>query len=299
MNKLIKKTLIFYIIALDLLTFCQADEKQLPTVRGGFYLNSFPEISIKDIEVALGFWTAEVLKNAGMIGKTIVYKNLEDMRTDFYQGKLDFVAASPMVFVNEFNLDLLADGYKALPFGKSTDKLVLITAKQPKFSHFKGLKNKRLGLLSNDATSEIYIDTLALESFGKKAKQVFSTISHSHKSSLLILDLFFKRVDAILVYEEAYTLATELNPQIKVETQIIAGLANISRGMAFFHRRVNRKFREHIINLAINSINSHERYQLLSLFKSNSLKRSSLDDLKTTQQLKKRYLQLIKKHRDP
>ena len=296
-DKIIKPILFFYILSIHSISFCQETEKQLPTLRSGYYLNSFPDISIKDMEASLRFWTTETTKESGVNGETYVYSNLNKMRTDFYQGKLDFIVASPLVFVNDINLDVLVDGYKLATYGKSLDKLIVVTGIQSRLNHFKNLNHKRLAILSNDPVSQMFIDTLALEHFGKKAKQVFSTIHHIHQSSLLIYDLFFKKTDVILVYKEAYNLASELNPQIRAQTQIIAELDDIPRGISFFHRRVDPEFRELAISQALKMSDSPRQQQLLALFKSDKIERSTLDDLKTTQQLKLRYQRLIKKYR--
>lgn len=297
MDKVIKTGLFFYLLSLHSISFSQTTEQPLPLIRAGYYFDSFADLSIRDIESSLRFWTNETTKESGIRGETHVYSDLKDMRTDFYQRKLDFIAASPLVFVMHFNLDLLADGYILASYGKTLDKLIVVTHKQTQSNHFNKLRNQRLALLRNDSVSKMFANTLALESFGIKAKQLFSTISYINKSNLLIYDLFFKKTDVIIVYQEAYNLAIEMNPQIARKTQIIAQLDDIPRGLSFFHQQVDPEFREHAISLAVKLTDSPRRKQLLALFRAEKLERSSLADLKSTQQLNQRYLRLIKKHR--
>ncbi len=282
------------IMSITNVSLATEDPFQQLTLRTGFYLQSIPDIALADMEVALRFWSEEVGKHAGFKAFITIYKSLDQMRTDFYQGKINFIVSSPLPIVDTFDPALLADGYKIVHSDTSAkNQLLIITHKNSGVNHFKDIKNKQLSILISDPISEMFVDLLSLKYFGKQAKEVFPNIDRIQRSNQLIFKLFFKKTDMILVYRNAYQLAIELNPQIKSNTRVISRLANIPRGLGFFHRKVNPKFRESVL-AEMEKLETHPRgRQLMALFHAEKIQRSSIADLKTTQQLKKKYLQLI------
>ncbi|BCG65910.1 MAG: hypothetical protein methR_P3781 [Methyloprofundus sp.] len=291
----------FSILVFCILPYSHATDKivPLPVFHAGFYINAFSDIAIEDIEVALRFWTEKLADQANYPSDTTVYESLDKMRTDFYQGKINFIVAPPLVFVNEFDLTQLTDGYKSLMHGTAFDTLIAVTHNQSGIQDFSDVKNKQLLMLEHDELMHMYLDVLTLEHFGKQSKQVFAKIRRSAKSSKMIYKLFFKKTDVILVYLQDYRLATELNPQIKHQTHIIAELASIPRGLAFFHIRTDSQLRQDAIEEAEKLHTYPKGQQLLNLFQADRMIRSSLSDLDTTRQLKQRYQQLLKQYSLP
>jgi len=296
MSKLMQRLLLLVILFLSKIALCPAIENESiqPSLRTGFYLQSFPDITLTDMEVALRFWTEEVGKQVGIDASVIIYKNLETMRTDFYQGKINFIVASPLVITKNFDQEQLADGYKIVLYGSSADKLLVLSRKESQLDDFKKVHNKRLSLLANEPISKLYAELLSLKNFGKKISQIFNKINYVKNSNLLIYQLFFKDTDIIFVYQAAYNIAKELNPQIGLQTQIIASLSDIPRGLGYFHRREDPVFREKVLS-EVEKLGEHIRgQQLLALFSADKIKRSTILDLKTTQQLMQDYQRYAK-----
>jgi len=291
-----QRLLLLVILFLSKIALCPAIENESiqPSLRTGFYLQSFPDITLTDMEVALRFWTEEVGKQVGIDASVIIYKNLETMRTDFYQGKINFIVASPLVITKNFDQEQLADGYKIVLYGSSADKLLVLSRKESQLDDFKKVHNKRLSLLANEPISKLYAELLSLKNFGKKISQIFNKINYVKNSNLLIYQLFFKDTDIIFVYQAAYNIAKELNPQIGLQTQIIASLSDIPRGLGYFHRREDPVFREKVLS-EVEKLGEHIRgQQLLALFSADKIKRSTILDLKTTQQLMQDYQRYAK-----
>ncbi len=268
------------------------------SLRTGFYLNSFADINRVDLEIALNFWVNEITKQFNVLAKTKFYDNIEEMRNDFEQQKINFIVASPLPIINHFNSNHLAEGYKIVWDGSAEDSLLIITLKKSKLNHFSELKNKHLSILSNDPIPQIYLDILALENFGKKARGIFKKISTASKSNQLILQLFFNKTDVIVVYKKFYSLAIELNPQIKKNTQIISTLPGVTRVLGYFHKKVDPIFRNSVLTEIYNLQNHTKGQQLLALFHAEKTTPSSIHDLLSTQQLKRRYQQLINQYRE-
>ncbi len=264
-------------------------------LRTGFYINSFPEIKPADIEIALRYWLEAISKNVNIPAQSFVYTDIEKMRSDYYQGKINFIVAAPLSILENFDPKQLTEGYKLTRSGSSTDILLVLTHKDSGLNTFSDVNNKHLSLLTHEPMSKMYADILALENFDIPAKQLFHKISYIKKSSQLIYQLFFQQTDVVFVYQELYKLSCELNPQIGDKTQVIEKLPATPRVLGFFHPRVSAEFRDQVLS-EVERLNTYPAgQQLLQLFQVEKATRSSIADLDSARQLKHRYIQLINK----
>jgi len=264
-----------------------------PSLNMGLFVNSLPEVTRADVDVAFNFWAEEIGKQEGITVMTQVYTDINAMRRDFDADQINFIIASPLPLLNEFDREQLAEGYKVVWGSLAEDNLLVVTRKQSKLHDLIALKNKQLSIVKNEPISAMYADILALDTFGLDAKQVFNKINYEPKSTRLVLNLFFKRTDVILVYQQLYDLTCELNPQIKRDTQVINVLPNLPRVLGYFHKRVNPEFRELVLTV-VERLETHPRgQQLLALFQADKVVRSNIADLKSTEELQQRYLQLL------
>jgi hypothetical protein len=107
---------------------------------------------------------------------------------------------------------------------------------------------KRVVLLSDNAISELWLETYCLRHFMKSCKQA----GHHHRlrndaASALILKLFFGQVDAVLVRGYSYELALEMNPQIRERSEVLEQINIYPVALGLFGRRVSPAFREYVI----------------------------------------------------
>lgn len=215
------------------------------------------------------------------------------MQRALEQDEVNFIVSSPLAIIENFDLQQLTDGYKVYSDGSTTEDLLVITRKDSHINNVKDFKNKHLSLLMNDKLSSIFLNTLTLDHSKQQANNLFKQIDYVDKSSQLIYKLFFKQTDIILIYQQAYKLALELNPQIKHNTQIIYKLPKMHRGIGFFHKRVDPNFRNSVIFELEKIHQSFTGQQLLNIFLTDQLKRSTISDLNNVIKLKQKYDHLI------
>ncbi len=292
-------TCCFKLLFVMLLIFSQwsqatEDLPQAFDMRVGFFMSAFPDLTRTDLDVALYFWTEKFSKQAGISVKAVIYESLETMRADFYQDKINIIIISPLLILNNFDYTQLKEGFKIVYQGSAEDELLVLTHKQSAIHHVNQIQKKRVSLLLNEPISKLYADTLSLNHFGKSLKKVVKKINYATKSSRLIYSLFFQETDIIFVYKRAYQVAVELNPQIGLNTQVIASLPHIVRGLGFFHHRVDPAFRKKVLFEAERVGRYSSGQQLLDLFYIDQVVPSSKEDIQTIKQLQQKYLYLIK-----
>ena len=265
------------------------------SLRIGFFLKSFPDVTRTDLDVGVKYWGEEIGKAKHIPVLINFYDDIEIMRSDFEQGKINYIVASAWVVATQFDRELLAEGFKASRIGISLDNLIVVTRKDTHLNSFKQLAGKKLGTLNNDPITDAYLDVLSMANFGKPYKQFFSKPIQETKSTKLVINLFFKNMDAIVTYQSPYELAMELNPQIKEQTHVIEQVSGIPWGTGYFHKKVDPAFRELVITEATKIKDNIRGQQLIQIFNADQFERSKLSDLDGTDVLKKRYLQLLHK----
>lgn len=264
------------------------------TLRVGLHRPSFHDFSREDLEHSVKILTEELGKEVGIQTTVMIYEDIDSMRTDFEQGKINLIFASPLLIATQIDKSLLADGFKLVIAGGNTDSLVVLTRKNEKMDDFKSLRRKKLGLVENDPAADLYINFLSRSNFNKDYPDIFKEIPREKKSHQVILKLFFGQSDVVCVYDNIYQIMSELNPQIFSKTQIIAHIDGILQGAGFFHKNVDPMFRDRVIVEAIR-LNTYARgRQFLELFKADKTVRVSPTDLASSRRLYNDYQKLNK-----
>ena len=256
-----------------------------PTFRAGFYVNSFSNVPLEDLKISLKVITEEIGKQMGIQASIVVFDDLQMLRKAFEKGDINFVAASSLQLVNEFDNNLFADGFRFFTSSELTDTLVVMTRKNEGLDDFKSLKGKRLALVTDDPVAELYVNVLSLENFKQESKFTFKELSNYKKPQQLILKLFFAQTDVICFYQKAYQLAMELNPQLNVKLQVIEKLEHMPLGLGFFHKNVASEFREKVIAEALRLESYTRGREILNIFRSDMAIRTTLGDLDGAKQL--------------
>ena len=250
----------------------------------GYHINSFPDLTPTEAYLTFGLIAKELGKVAKCKVSHFAYNDIIQMRNDFQRGVFNFIILPPLKIVKYFNPNMLRGGFNATANSLPLDTLQLITRKNEGLDSFTDLQEHQLSLLKNEDLSELYLKTL-LSRLAKNNDSFFSNIDKQKNSQRVILKLFFKQTDAILVYKSQFLLAVEMNPQIGKNVQVIEQYKGVPKGIGFFHKDVNAKLRKHIILSVLEFQHSVRGQQLLELLKSDEIKHSYVSDLQAVSDL--------------
>lgn len=264
------------------------------SLRIGIYTKTAPEYTHTDMVIGIKYWGEELGRVENVIVTINYYDDLNVLINNFEQGKINFVVASSWTFVKYFNQDLLSDGFKVADEKTSIDDLLLITRNDEGINDFTGLVGKSIGALNNELSSDIFLDMLTLKYFAQRYHKVFKMKPIlANKSSRLIFDLFFKKIDAIAVFQQPYRLAIELNPQIKTKTQVIERLSGLLWIAGYFHKSVSPDFREEVLSKIIKVNATARGKQLLQIIGVDKFARSTIAELEMTKKFNENYQKLL------
>lgn len=265
----------------------------------GFYANSIPDVASRsDVEVSLNFWAKELLMeqaktiNLEIIeSRAVLYDNFDELYAAVQKGELDLVVAPPILFSKYFKRDELTDGFVAMLQDRKKDGVLLVARADQHIKSVKDLQNSRLMILSNDEMVDIFTNSLFMKNFNKNYTDVVSSVDMQNKSSRIVLDIFFNRADAGVVYRSVYDVMVELNPDITNKVVILEEFPIKGKNFSFFIK--NYPFADQMKGHAIQSFQDHPRgKQILETFGTPDLEDCSLQELDVFDKFYQDYLQL-------
>ncbi len=286
----------FLLLCLSIFTLniLSADEK-IQTLHFGYYLPSMNDIDAKDIKISLEFWAQELATGANYQLKSHFYNNLNKLKKDLKEEKIDVVSASLLVLAKDFKKGTFQNGFKAVSSNpESQNKLLILARKNSKINSLKDLKNKRILRIKNLDLEALYLNTLLQKSFQKDAKEFFKKNIFVKSYSKAVMQLFFKKADAAIVTEDAFLLASEMNPQIKKQLKVIRDhKINLING-ALFRKNVPKHKVKIFTQNALNLHKTARGQQILTVFKADHIIEGKVDDLDKVRILYNQYIALKK-----
>ncbi len=264
----------------------------------GFYLPVIRDVPRKDVEISLRFWIDELCKSLN-VGCSPVrfYEDQAEMKQAMNDGTINFVVAPAMGLVTHFRPEELVDGVSG--YKPESDDLLLVVRSAAAIHSPVDLVGKRIILLDSDELSNVYLATLLMKLGLKPDIAQLATISYERISSKQVYQLFFDKADAALIYRNGYETALELNPQIGKRLQVLESYTfkTHSPYSAFFSSRVPAENRELIIKAALKMGTTARGRQVLQLYHSSEMDRTSTNFLIPYRNLLNEYNTLRKKQR--
>lgn len=270
----------------------------------GFYAQSLVETASRsDIEVSLNFWAKELLaaeaKKQYQLNitesKSVIFDDMTAMQQAFRRGELDMVVAPPLTISKYFTRDELTTGFIGMLEGNQSDSIFIIVRADLGINNVADLKGKSFELLKGDDLTEIFVDYVFLKEFHKSYKAVLGSISQQSKASRIVLDVYFKKVDAGVVFKGPFDVMAELNPDIANKIHIVDSYPSLSRNVSFF--RKDYIYAQQIKNIAKTLFKGNPRAkQILELFRTPELTEFDVNKLDQFDEFNKEYKKLKQKY---
>lgn len=245
--------------------------------RMGFNVKIARDLNRSDVQAAMSLWADELSKKFGVPAQIEFYEDMDSLRRDFDQGKVNFVIAASMDFARHFKLAELAEGFRGELLNDHT--LLLLAHKEARVGDVRALAGKRITILSGDDLSEVYLETLCLRHYQRPCKQVFSSIESVTNSNQLMMKLFFRKTDLVLSKLNGYETARELNPQIGLTTQEVTRFPLKSSYYGLYNRNISPDFRQRSLKQVPGMHKEARGLQVLEVFKLDRLVIASEQEL--------------------
>jgi hypothetical protein len=259
-------------------------------IMGLYYPSINDMVDRKDIEISLRFWLQELTKKKGLdVSDVRLYDSIYALRDDFSKQEIDLFVAPPLAIVKHFDMQLLATGFYSIRENGKKNALLLL-ARSEQISELQQIRGKRLVIPYGDELAEVFLETITLKAFKENYQQLFSEINHSRKMKRMILDLFFDRADVALVYQSAYEVMLELNPQISNRIKVLQRYPIQGKNFSFFHR--DYPLKDWMVNEAVLLSTYPRGRQILDIYQTAEIGICTKDSLTTFANLYQQYLDL-------
>lgn len=232
-----------------------AGAEGVPPVAVGFYTPVMRDLPRKDVEVSLRFWVEELAHSLNLTYKPVrFYESMAELRRDMTAGSINFVVGTSVDIAMTFPTQELADGFAA--HKAQPDHLLLVVRRDSGIQSPADLAGKRVMLMERDRLSDIYLETLLLQAWGKLDWKRLAPLGREQRSSKLAHRLCFNQADAALIYRNGYDAALALNPQIERQLRVLDDYSlNIrSPHIGLFSARVHPEHRSFITEAAMKLI---------------------------------------------
>ena len=286
---------LIWIIGLVLLVSVSAAADDRTVIRVAGSAESTYDMRIADLEILISLLFNEMYKDENNQLQIKIYETEQIMERHLTSGKLDASFMSPVFYLN--NIEYLdSEHIYAIQHGSSIKaKYNLLVRRDSGINSFEALGNKKLIAPTGHMVGLRYLDVELMRAGMPVAAESFSEIRYTAETNAAIINLFFGQVDAALVTDFSFEVASELNRQIPQSLQIILSsppLIHMVIGM-------RKGFPPHLVEKYLPFAETLNKFPRLRYLKKNfrfeGVKKISHDDFGTLDRLNKEYAELKNK----
>jgi ABC-type phosphate/phosphonate transport system substrate-binding protein len=191
-----------------------------------------------------------------------IYNSDLSLSKQLAAGKLDAAFMNPVFYLD--HVDHLNSRFTyAVQHGPTTKaKYILLVRRDSGITTLEELKNKKIIIPSGHTVGQLFLDVELMRASMPDTEMFFSELRHTRETNAAIVNLFFGQVDAALVTDFSYRVASELNHQIPDTLKII----RTSQPLIHMLISVRKDFPPQIVNKLIpfsQVFNKYPRLQYL------------------------------------
>lgn len=249
-----------------------------------------------NIAIATEMFFKEIAKHMEVEHTVLtIYNNTSDMRKAMQEGRLDSVFVNPIDYL-DLDSHIHPDFRYTLTFGSAPEQRIYLLVNNSKsLNDISQLQGKRLSIPKGYILGRLYLDIVLAQAGQPPMEEFFSGIHYTNNPDAAVIDVFFKKADLSVTSDLAYSLASELNPQIPKKTDILSS----SPPYIPFVIGVNKQVPEDILmdlDSILQQVNNEPRIRkILSLFSAKDLVKIKPEHLDSLSKLKRTHQQLINK----
>ncbi|MEW8034160.1 MAG: PhnD/SsuA/transferrin family substrate-binding protein [Candidatus Thiodiazotropha endolucinida] len=281
-----------WIIGLIMLASLSAVADNHNIMRVGGSAESIYDSRITDVEILFTVLFNEMFKDQNEEFKIKIYDTDQALTKELAAGNLDAVFMDTVLYLDNFEY-LHPEIAFAVQHGQSIKpKYILLVRRNSGIDSLHELENKKIIIPSGHAVGKRFLDVELMHAGLPVSNDHFSEIRQTKESNTAIIKLFFNQVDAALVTDFSYEVASELNLQIPQSLEII------ETSPPFIHMviSVRKDFPRHRVEKIFPYLENLEEIprlqHLRKSFRFQGLHRISTDEVYDVRQLSGKYVRL-------
>jgi ABC transporter, phosphonate, periplasmic substrate-binding protein len=208
------------------------------TVRIGFIYGSLGNSNRNDVVAAMKAWLLTVAKerNLNTTPLPVVLDSVGEMENALRHHQLDVFSASMEEFLLLEKTAPCSGMFAPRVNGKITEQYVLLVRRDAGLSSLRELQGRDLVVMDHVRTSlaPLWLDSELMRDKLPIGARFFRKVTRVAKPNLAILPVFFKQANAAIVTRSSFDTASELNPQLARELQVLMSSQDLIPGVGAY-----------------------------------------------------------------
>ena len=271
-------------------------------LRFGFYTKDLGRNELAEMDESLKQWVEAIKNNtnikplANSVMRNTFYESKFKLVDDIKNNKLDFMNLSTYDF---FDLKLQDNIIPLLATSKEADskfeRYFLVANKNSEINNLSQLSNAQIVIPNSFSSSlaKIWLQVELKEKLSRNDFKNIKLIESPKKENETLFSIFFNKLALAVIKEDSYLTASEINPQIRKNTIVIAASKRFINNFFARSKEVDPTIYKEIINIGLGLDKTVEGKQILNLMQMTNMHEISLGDLEETSQLIKSYKELF------
>lgn len=275
------------------------EKKELPIIKYGLvtYYDVFS--NFKDTKDSFANWLEQLGIKKGAKLKTIMYDDIDQLFSDYLDGKLDIVSLNfNDYFLRREKIKKISNRYWSVSYNdKNEYKYCLAVRNDIKFNSFNDLKDKKIIMKEHENIGRIWLDYNTTKNLNKDFTDLVDSIKYEPKESTSLLNVYFKKEDIALIQKQTWEVMLELNPAIKHKIKLFkCSKMDFLPFISFFSKKTDN-IKSEIFYNAILDRDDKEMGNLFELFDFNKMYKLDKENIITVEKFYEDYYNLKKKYK--
>ncbi len=279
-----KKTIIFLLFTLLILTNLTVQAATEYII--GLTTQGIRSATVEEIELGFNYQLQSIGINKGYSMKIKVYANTEQIVKLITEKKIiGYFGSTKLLLdnVEKFNMNLL---FTPVLSEKVMQRYVLLVRKDSGIDNISKLHKLSISYCAADEVGVLYLQKLLSDKKLGEIDTFFKKLVIKKNPNLDISAVFFKETQAALALEADFTVASELNPQLKQQLVIIEISPEYINNLIAISNDIDKPMSKsdietHIMNLG-NAVRSKT---LMRSYNYGSMRKIKSDDLNSVREL--------------
>ncbi len=245
-------------------------EAEIKSLKVGLLMGAFPNVDQREAQAAMHLWTRQMARGLGIKAepRTIVFKRTEDLLAAVNNGELTVVSIPALEYLKIRRTAHMSP--LLMPVGVNGNKgtYVVVTRRDSGIGTIRELRGRSLLMATQKTRSVIslWLSVLLLREGSREPSRFFRETSNSISPSKALMDVFFKRSDAVVLSRGAFETSVALNPQLGRELAVLAESGNLAGVITCVPDNVSRNFRRYVESVTMHLHESGIGRQMCTLF---------------------------------
>jgi len=250
-----------------------------------------------DLTAAMKAWLLTVAKDRkiNVDPHVEIFDSLEEVTQALRQRKVDVISIGMDDFVALEKLFPLAGVFANRVRNKVTDQYVLLVRRDQGLKELADLRGQSIIVLDHyhALLAPLWLDTELLRRRLPVSARFFGKVTYVAKPSLAILPLFFKQAGAVLMNQNAFETAGELNPQIAKDIAVLKASPELVSSVGAYRADATSESATFYQREALKLGETAGGRLILNLFQTDSIVEFKESDLRETRALLAEHARLL------